>query len=785
MKKKKTENYIFVIILSLILLSTSFGFALRADNSKESKVTIDWNEFRSLLKLDVDEIKLSWDEFAKLMEQTGTTYKPEYRVEGGEVILTREEFKKIVDRMKPPPGVELKPPADYIIMRASYNGVMGSQSTNFTVFLDLEIFDRHQKSYLKIPLFGENLAISEVKIDGKPASIITEGGWHYLSTSEIGRHSVSIKFSLNSSPDNGSPGLNFSIPQTPITYLSLDIPKPDIEVNVGNAQEVKTVKTKDHTVVRSYLSPASYVSISWKKEEGKVVRGKARIYSEVFNLLSIEADAITVTTMVELNVMQNKINMLSLIVPENYQVINVSGDGVAGWSVREESGRQLLDVSFEYMFEGTKVFTIKSEKLLPEETIVANFEGFEVLGAIRESGYVAGEVKSDAGAEVQEFNNLERIDFQKIPYQLSNLSVRPILFAFKYVKHPFDMVVRITKYKKEEALTSFIDLAKGVTLLTEDGKLVHQITFTMQNLWDQFLKVSLPQDVSIWSVYVNGKRERASKDDNGKVLIPLVRSERGFDGSLTPFDVELIYTEKMGGFSLLGKKKHSFPTTDILINKAEWSLYLPVNYNYIKFSGNLKPTIEEIVPVVMPPSEPTKTEGFEEEASMDEEMRGISGAKEIIAPSVSQAVLDKSAQVFATGEAGLLSVRVNIPVSGIKYSFEKKIVEREETLFLGFTYINEIIIKALVLLLVLILIYVFIRKRRVFIPMFEALWKQLINLSKCFRLALSPGGFLAIITVVLIICFFLRIYFCFSFLVMFVVLLVFTASVVRFIESRG
>jgi hypothetical protein len=784
MKKKKTGNYIFLVILSLILLSTSFGFSLRADDSKGSKITIDWNEFRSLLKLDVDEIKLSWDEFAKLMEQTGTTYKPEYRVEGGEVILTREEFKKIVDRMKPPPGVELRPPADYIITRASYNGVMGSQSTNFTVFLDLEIFDKHQKSYLKIPLFGENLAISEVKLDGKPASIITEGGWHYLSTSEVGRHSVAIKFSLNSSPDNGSPGLNFSIPQTPITYLSLDIPKPDIEVNVGNAQEVKTVETKGHTVARSYLSPASYVNISWKKEEGKVVRGKARIYSEVFNLLSIEADAITVTTMVELNVMQNKINLLSLIVPENYQVMNVSGDGVAEWSFREERGRQILDVSFEYMFEGMKVFTIKSERLLPEETIVADFEGFEVLEAIRESGYVAGEVKSDAEAAVQEFSNLERIDFQKIPYQLSNLSVRPILFAFKYVKHPFDMVVRITKYKKEEALTSFIDVARGVTLLTEDGKLVHQITFTMQNLWDQFLKVSLPQDVSIWSVYVNGKREKASKDDNGKVLIPLVRSERGFDGSLTPFDVEVIYTEEMGGFNLLGKKKNYFPTTDILINKAEWSLYLPVNYSYMKFSGNLKPTIEEIVPVVMPPAMPAEAEGFEEEAK-DEELREFSGAKEVLAPSVSQTVLDKSAQVFATGEAGLLSVRVNIPVSGIKYSFEKKIVEREEALFLGFTYVNEIIIKALVLLLVLILIYVFIRKRRVFIPMFEALWKQLINLSKCFRLALSPGGFLAIITVVLIICFFLRIYFYFSFLVMFVVLLVFTASVVRFIESRS
>jgi len=179
---------------------------------------------------------------------------------------------------------------------------------------------------------------------------------------------------------------------------------------------------------------------------------------------------------------------------------------------------------------------------------------------------------------------------------------------------------------------------------------------------------------------------------------------------------------------------------------------------------------------------PTETEGFEEEAK-DEEMRGISATKEILAPSMPQAILDKSAKVFATGEAGVLSVRVNIPVSGNKYSFEKKIVEREEALFLGFNYVNDLIIKALVILLVLILIYVFIRKRRIFIPLFEALWKELVKLSKWFKLALRPGGLLAIVTVVLLVCLSLRIYLYYP-LLMFVILLIFTASIVRFVESR-
>lgn len=787
MRTKKTINYIFLIGFYLLLLSSFFSFTLGADSPSDSKITIDWEEFRSLLKLDVDEIKLSWEEFSKLMEQTGTTYEPEYRVESGEVVLTREEFKKLLDRMKPPLPTDLKAPRDYIITRAAYNGIMGDASTSFTVLLNLEIFDRDKESYLKIPLFQEGLAISEVQLDGRPASVITEGGWHYLSTSVTGRHSVSVRFSVNSSPDKGSPGLSFNIPQTPVTYLILDIPRAGIEISIQNAQEVKKTEAKGHTVLRGYLSPTSYMSVSWKKEDKRIERGPARIYSEVFNLLSIEADAISVTTRIELNVMQNKVNILTLIIPEDYQVIDVGGEGVGDWSIREEKARRLLDISFEYPFEGTKILTLKSERLLPEETIVADFEGFEVLGALRESGYVAGVVKSDAEAEVQEFSNLERIDFQKIPAQLSNLSARPILFAFKYLRHPFNMVVRITKYEKEEALTSFIDVAKGITLFMEDGKMVHQVTFTMQNLWDQFLRVNLPEDVSIWSVYVNGKREKASKGDDGRVLIPLARSERGVDGSLMPFDIELIYTEEVEGFNFLGKKKNYFPATDILINKAEWTLYLPVDYNYMNFGGNLKPKviepmIEDEISGIWEDKESIEGEllsGEEEITLSERKAMSVPAPKE---PAVMK--LDKASARFATGKAGLFSVKVNVPISGIRYTFEKKLVEREEALFLDFTYANEIIIKSVIILLIVIILFVLFRKRKMFIPLFRVLGKGIVKLLDLFKLALRPKEFLIIIAVVLFLSIFTRIYWCYP-LLFFVMLLFFGASIVRFVQSRN
>jgi len=782
MRKYRRVNNVFLISFLFFLLCLFSGFDLKADNSGESRITIDWEEFRSLLKLDVDEMRLSWEEFSRLMEQTGAKYEPEYRVDKGEVVLTREEFKKLVNKMKPPTGDGLTPPAEYILARATYNGIMGKESTSFNVLLNLEIFGKDKKTYLKIPLFQESLAISEIKLDGNPASVITQGGWHYLSTDKVGRHLVTIRFSVKSSPDKGSPGLNFSIPQTPITYINLDIPRTNLEVNIQNAQGIRKTEIKNHTIVKGYTSPSSYINISWKKEDKKIRRGPARIYSEVFNLLSIEADAISVTSICELNVMQNMINVLTLTVPQDYQVIDVKGAGLGGWNMREEGERQLLDISFEYSFEGTKVLTIKSEKLLEEETIVADFDGFEVLNAVRESGYVAGEVKSDARAEVGDFENLEMIDFQKIPYQLSNLSARPILFAFKYVRHPYNMVVRITKYEKEEALTSFIDFAKVLTLFTEDGKMVHQVTFTMQNLWDQFLKINLPEDVSVWSVYVNGKREKASKDNDGRILIPLMRSERQADGSLMPFDIEIIYTEALGSFSLLGKKRHSFPTTDILINKVEWNLYLPVNYDYVNFVGDFKPKVQEMILVSEPEmlTDDIPDEDFSEIELKEEAARipKLAASKKLDDYNV-----DKERIQFTTGKAGLLSLKVNIPISGKKYSFEKKIVEREEKLFLGFTYANESIKRSLILLFIIILLAFLFKKRRMFLPIYMGMSRSFIKLLDLLTLALRPKEFLVIITVILFLWILTKTYWYYP-LFSFVLILFFVVSIVRYVKSR-
>ncbi|MCK4421487.1 hypothetical protein KAW48_06790 [candidate division WOR-3 bacterium] len=766
-QRNSTRKYIRIgviyFVLSSILSSTPLQANSVAEKKESSSITLDWKEFQSILKLDVDEVKLSWDEFTKLLSQTGFRVIPQYKVDGGNVILTREQFKKIIDQMKPPRTGILTPPRDYLIRKGSYNGVVGSKSTQFSAVLELEIFKKDRKSYLKIPLFREELAIEDIRFDEKPASIITEGGWHYLNTDKVGRHSVRVKFSVKSSLDRGTPGLNFNIPETPITYIMLNIPKTGIDVTIVNAQELRTKESGRHTIVKGYLTPTREMRISWKRKFERVARGPARIYAELLSLLSIEADAIKVTTTVKLNIVQNKITSITLAIPPGYQVLGVTGLGKGIWNVREEKGKELLDIPFEYPVEGNQYLTIKSEKLLPEETMVADFTGFEVIGAKRESGFIAGEVKSGAEAHIQEFEGLDRIDFQKIPQELSRLSQRPILFAFKYIRHPYNIVVSIIKYEREEALSAIIDCARGITLFLEDGKLVHQFTFSMQNLWNQFLKLKLPEEASIWSVYVDGKREKPSKDSDGMVLIPLVRSQReGEGGVLRPFVVELIYTEPAQKFAIFGKKEHIFPAPDVLINKLEWDIYLPENYNYIHFGGDLKRMRERVVRVTGEISLTERGGGVLESDEADLSRGKIEVSQKEIAKAPMPVHMKRE---IALGTAGLLSVRVDIPISGEKYLFSKKIVEKGELLRLNFTYMNERIINGFIILLILIVLFILFKIRRILASPIIALGKVLSKLppliKKCFEPRMLPIVILLlfIITILLDRLFYLYSYF--------------------------
>lgn len=721
-------------LLGAVLLLTGLELticpAVADSSSATDAITLPWGEFRNLLNLDENRISLSWEEFKQLAAQSSSDTKIAFSMDGGNVVLTRDQFRQLLEKMVPPAAAEAKPPQDFMFLSADYAGRLGATSTRFVVRLELEIFPvASGKSFRKIPLFKQEIAVEDIRLDGQPVAMMTENGWQTIVTDRSGRQVIEAVISMSSS-QAAVTGLDISIPATPITHVSLRLPQPGMLVHVTGACSEVSQDQDSGTMASAWCVPGSRLQITWRRKAEEKYRGPAKVYAEVNNLLSVEADAIRLTAQIKLNIMQNPLSSLSLLVSPNYQVLEVVGQSKQTWQVDTVAGRQVLTIPFDFPLEGQHTLTIRAERLLPKETMMADFSGIQVMEAVRESGYIAGEVKSDAEATVREVTGSESVDFQKIPAELSGLSSRPLLFACRYVRHPYHVVVDITKHTREEALSAVIDLAQGSTLLQSEGKLTHRFVFTVRNLWKQFLKLKLPAGVRIWSVIVDGKREKASQDAEGRILIPLARSQRS-GGDLQPFLVELIYTEPTRPLSLIGLQAQHFPSADLLINSLTWDFFMPVDYRYPLSQGDFKR--EPVGALQTAASYPEGSGATPEPSSApvelakemqaddnmlgkDEERKQAAGperersTEEIDTPqkaSISQPSShayakmknESAAQVQFSqqarradrlmGSAGLMSVQVNVPFYGKRLRFTKTIVDQDEKLSMSIAYLDE------------------------------------------------------------------------------------------------
>ncbi|MBN2619997.1 hypothetical protein JXB22_02815, partial [candidate division WOR-3 bacterium] len=501
---------IVIMVLGLLIggIATMLHGAPPVEDDPTSQVRISWEEFKDLLKLDTDEIKLTWDEFKRLLAQTGKEVKVEYNVQDGEVTLKREQFKKLLDQMQGPEAVSLKPPIDYLITKAEYTGVMEQKSTTFKARFSVEIFDRERTAYPKLRLLPKDVALRDIKIDGKPALVLVENGWYVLTTDTTGQHTIDAEFSVKSDLDSKPYALAVTIPQTAITLFKLEVPLKDISVEIPSEKHMTVAHGAGHTSIEAQLATTGVLQVKLQRTVAQNRGdGPAKIYSDVMNLLSIDDGVLRVTSRFEINIIQHTINEIELTVPEGYSVLYVNsetGQEMRGWRTRMDNGNEALTIPLHGDIEGRLYFAVVAEKMF-NNTDEVMFSGFAVRNAIRQTGYIGAEKLSSAEAQISFIDNIDRIDVLDLPRELVALSTKPLLFGLKYAQQPFAMTIAVTKHEELPVVHTVIDNANVVTVFLKDGKVISRVVYSIQNTEKQFLELSLPDGAEIWSLYVDGE----------------------------------------------------------------------------------------------------------------------------------------------------------------------------------------------------------------------------------------------------------------------------------------
>lgn len=549
-------------------------------------LTIPWDEFKHLLNLDDDQIVLPLATFEKLVAQATGSAVPPHATQGGNVILTRAAFQELVDRMKPPVGPGAEPPFPYLMTKAAYSGTMRRNATAITGTFHVNVLARDV--YLKVPILPQATALENVAVDGKPALLVSENGQHCVVLSTPGEHVVTASFAVKSSLERGPHRIDFMIQPTPITLLSLEIPMDGIEVEIPQAQQLATRSGSGRTVVTAAITPGQAISVRWRAETESVETLPPRLYAEACHLVSIEDDALRIATDVAFNILHSEINRVRLSVPDGMNVLSVQGEGVGEWqeAAADDGGRTIL-VPFTYGRKGAVAVRITAEVPFSEDGAPTAFTGLGVLDCVRETGFLGVEVRTSAEVTVVEEDGLEPVSVPSLPPTLQSGARKPLMHGFKYLKHPYHLVLSIRKHQKLDVPVAAISSANAVTLFTEDGKVVHRLVYQVINSAKQFLEVRVPAEADVWTVFVDDQPVESAVNGEGVLLVPLIRS-RPEGNRLSPFPVEIVYCMVGDRFSGFGTRGAMLPAVDLLVSQLLWSVYLPNDYTYLRFTSTLE-----------------------------------------------------------------------------------------------------------------------------------------------------------------------------------------------------
>lgn len=719
-----------------LIFTIMFIFTLQAFGQEKSEVSLPWNEFKNLTNIDKNMIVIPIETFEKLVLQTGKEDYKAQNIVGGNVILSQAEFKKLVDGMKTPAGTNITPPFNYLITKAVYKGKMNQENTDFTATFLVHILKDDQ--YHKIPIIPSSTAVADIKVNNKPALIVSESGYSNIVIQGAGEYRVDATFSVKSSLAKGPYELALNINRTPITLLEIEIPMPQIEVDIPQARQLTASEKNNVTSISAVITESSNISVKWRKKFEIVEKLPSKVYADINHLVSIEDNALKTTSQVNYNILHSEIETVGVTIDDNVRILSITGSGVGEWQeVVRDDVRQVI-IPFTYGIKGNITVNIVSEVPLSAEGLETAFTGIRSLDTVRETGSIGIELNTSAEVVITESSGLERVAPQTLPNQIMTRSSRPLIEGFKYSKHPFQLMLNIKKHRKVGVPMAAAYSASAVTLFTEDGKIIHSIEYKIKNSSKQFLEVALPENAQVFSVFVNNNPVESSLNDKGSLLVPLIRSDLTSRADDT-YPVEIIYAVSSEHFRFYGNKKTGLPAIDLFTSQIMWSVYLPHGYQYLYFDSSLEK--EELIRGIniwggeqRTYDEEVESDGFDDYDKADagrlneakkskmsefrsapmaaeEQMTQIKREKEFGAKLDMLAAEPSISQVSTT--AGLMPIRIKIPTSGQVYRFAKTVVNPEDPLTFEVHFVQSWVPKAVkwIFWIVVILIVFFIGKK--------------------------------------------------------------------------
>lgn len=484
---------------------------------------------------------------------------------------------------------------------------------------------------VRVPVLDAAASIAAVELDGRPTSLLPQDGAYTVGIASPGDHLVRVDFFVGREDDRFARRLQLAVPPAGPTRVSVWLPEPDVEAELGGGAVLASRAEAGGTRLEGQLDGLGRMDLAWKGKAAGAV--PARVESRLSALFELREALLRGVATVDVEVLEGETDRVRLRLPEGVEVVDVEGDAVLQW--RAADGR--LEVLLRWLLsDETRLKLRFQQPVSPGEPV-------ELRMPLPEAGEVrAVGVQGPAGVSATVRSAERAQPLRDLPADLAELSPNPLLLGFQTAGEP-RIVLDVARQAEAELGDTVVDELEAATVLIEDGAQITRMELHVRNQARQYLALRLPEGATLTRARLDGRPLQAATGPDGRLLLPLLRSEslaadqvqtwtvregetlgaiadrfyadpaawarlrleNGLDGDAlevgqvlripaagtreSRFVIDLAWTSRGEALGPLGHRDLRLPELDAEVGAVEWHLLLPESLEPLRFGGNLSP----------------------------------------------------------------------------------------------------------------------------------------------------------------------------------------------------
>ncbi len=255
------------------------------------------------------------------------------------VFMTREEYRQLEAEAARKPPTQAPQPA--VLLSATYDSTIQEGLAVVRGEIEIDVLDPGLHT---CPLEFQGIALRSAMLDGQTAPIArTADGRVVLFVSDTGRHRLELEMQIPVIVAAAQQSLQFRLPQAGSATLNMVVPG-NVEVKSGasvvNRQYDQAADQTRFELVFAKSDVSLVMSLNNRRlRQGRVVVARSVLVSE----LTTSYERLHGT--VHMNVLHGAVDRFLFDVPEGFQITGVTSPLLSQWIIREEAGRQVLEVT--------------------------------------------------------------------------------------------------------------------------------------------------------------------------------------------------------------------------------------------------------------------------------------------------------------------------------------------------------------------------------------------------------------------------------------------------------